>query len=127
MTNRDLTYIGVLVDRSGSMEDMRSEMEFALNAYLKGQAAQPGPARVTLAQFDNAYETVYQWQPIESVPQYRLEPRNATALCDALGRLIAESRATIAHMAEDERPGTVIIVVITDGYENSSVELACSL
>ena len=27
MTNSDLTYIGVLVDRSGSMDTMRAEME----------------------------------------------------------------------------------------------------
>lgn len=122
MTNPDLTYIGVLVDRSGSMEDMRTEMEFALDAYLKTQADEPGEARVTLAQFDNVYETVYRWQPIESVPKYRLQPRNATALLDAIAQLVIESGEALSALPEEQRPGTVIIVIITDGHENSSVE-----
>lgn len=120
MTNPDLTYIGVLVDRSGSMDSMCAEMESALTAFLAQQAGQPGEARVTLAQFDNAYETVYHWQPITDAPAYHLEPRNSTALLDAIGRLVTESGATLSSLPAGERPGTVLIVIITDGYENAS-------
>lgn len=120
MTNPDLTYIGILVDRSGSMDTMRTEMEFALNTFLAEQADQPRQARVTLAQFDNAYDTVYCWQPIYDVPTYHLEPRNSTALLDAVGMLVTESGAKLSSLPEAERPATVLIVIITDGYENAS-------
>jgi len=120
VTNPDLTYIGILVDRSGSMDSMCAEMEFALNAFLTQQADQPGQARVSLAQFDNVYEAVYAWQPIDDVLEYQLEPRNSTALLDAIAQFVGESGATLSALPEDERPGTVLIVIITDGYENAS-------
>ena len=41
-----------------------------------------------------------------------LQPRGGTALYDALGRLITDVGAELAALPEDERPGTVIVVVI---------------
>jgi uncharacterized protein YegL len=43
-----------------------------------------------------------------------------TALNDALGRCINETGRKLAAMSEDERPGKVIFMLITDGQENSS-------
>ena len=42
------------------------------------------------------------------------------ALYDAIGQGIAEFGEELAAMDEDERPGHVIVVVQTDGDENSS-------
>jgi hypothetical protein len=122
MTNPDLSLIGVLVDRSGSMITMRSDMQPALNAFLDGQKEAPGRCEMTLAQFDDVYEVVWTLRNIRDVPAYQLIPRNTTALLDAMGRFITEIGAVLAARAEADRPGKVIIVIVTDGLENASRE-----
>lgn len=122
MTNPDLTLIGVLVDRSGSMESMRSDMEPALRRFLKNQKGLPGRCQVTLAQFDNVYEQVWTLRDIAEVEDYELVPRNMTALLDATGRFITDVGAELARRGDADRPAKVVIVVITDGLENASTE-----
>lgn len=122
MTNPDLTLIGVLVDRSGSMQGLRSDMEPALANFLTSQAELPGAAQVSLAQFDDVYEQVWALRDITEVPTYTLVPRNTTALFDAMGRFITDVGAELVGRPERDRPGKVIIVIITDGQENASRE-----
>ncbi len=122
MTNPRRTLIAVLLDRSGSMESVKSDTEGGFNAFVDAQRAEPGEALVTLAQFDTEYEVVYSNRPIADVPRLALQPRGGTALYDALGRLITDVGAELAALPEDDRPGTVIVVVLTDGHENSSRE-----
>jgi hypothetical protein len=122
MTDSQRTLIAVLLDRSGSMESVKSDTEGGFNAFIDTQRAEPGDARVTLAQFDTQYEVVYTNWPIGDVPRLDLQPRGGTALYDALGRLITDVGAELAALPEGERPGTVVVVVLTDGHENSSHE-----
>lgn len=116
------TLIAVLLDRSGSMESIKSDTEGGFNALIAEQATQPGEATVTLAQFDTLYEVVYTDRPIADVPPLELQPRGMTALYDGVGRLITDIGAELAALPDAERPGHVIVVVMTDGHENSSVE-----
>ena len=60
--------------------------------------------------------------PIQQASGYELVPRGMTALLDAVGRAINETGERLAKMAEEDRPGLVIFVVVTDGHENSSKE-----
>jgi hypothetical protein len=122
MTNPDLTLIGVLVDRSGSMHRLKSDMEPALASFLTSQAEQPGTAQVSLAHFDDVYEQVWALRDITEVPSYTLVPRNTTALLDAMGRFVTDVGAELAARPEQDRPAKVIIVIITDGMENASRE-----
>jgi hypothetical protein len=122
MTNPDLTFIGVLVDRSGSMQRLKSDMEPALANFLADQAEQPGAAQVSLAHFDDVYEQVWTLRDITDVPNYTLVPRNTTALLDAMGRFITDVGTEVASRPEHGRPGKIIIVVVTDGLENASRE-----
>ena len=41
---------------------------------------------------------------------------------DAMGRLITDAGAELAALPESERPGTVIVAIMTDGMENASKE-----
>jgi hypothetical protein len=122
VTDSQRTLIAVLLDRSGSMESIKSDTEGGFNAFIGEQRKEPGAATVTLAQFDNEYEVVYSNRPIADVPPLRLQPRRSTALYDALGRLITDVGAELAARPDAERPGHVIVVVMTDGLENASVE-----
>lgn len=122
MTDSNRTLIAVLLDRSGSMQTIKADTEGGLAAYLEQQREVPKTIEVTLAQFDTSYELVYANRPLAEVPPPNLVPRGGTALYDALGKLVTDVGAELAARPEHERPGTVIVVVLTDGHENSSRE-----
>lgn len=111
----------LVVDRSGSMDTIREDMQGGLNSLLAEQAKIEGRCLVTLAQFDDAYEVLAERTPIEKLDAYRLIPRGSTALLDAIGRTISSTKAWIDALPESERP-RVLFTVITDGFENSSRE-----
>lgn len=120
MTDKTLTHIYLLLDRSGSMQSIKTDTEGGFAAFVEEQKRTPGECRVTLAQFDNHYDVVYADRPIADVPALELQPRGSTALLDAMGRSITDAGAKLAALAEDERPDTVIVAIMTDGYENAS-------
>ena len=122
MTDPQRSLIAVLLDRSGSMETIKSDTEGGFNAFIDGQRNEPLEVRVTLAQFDTDYDVVYANRPVLEVPRLELQPRGGTALYDALGKLITDVGAELAALPEHERPGRVVVVVLTDGHENSSRE-----
>lgn len=122
MTNSEYTAIKIVVDRSGSMEAIRSEAEGALNNFVKSQVSEPGIATVSLVQFDNFYEEVYKSTPVGDVQDYTLLPRGMTALNDAMGNAIIEFGEELAALDEADRPAHVIFIVVTDGLENASHE-----
>lgn len=122
MPNQNLTLIALLLDRSGSMQSIKSDVVGGFDAFLTEQRAGDGECRVTLAQFDNEYEVVYHAVPVGEVPPLELNPRNSTALLDSMGKLITDTAAEIATLSEDDKPGSVIVAIMTDGMENSSHE-----
>lgn len=126
MTDPNYTAVALLVDRSGSMHVIRSAAEDAINEFIENQATaaeQDGSKRtIRLATFDRHLEVVHTSRPAGECPPFKLEPRGVTALLDSLGHTIIDFGAELAAMPEDERPGVVILAVMTDGIENSSWE-----
>jgi hypothetical protein len=120
MTDSTYTAIAVLMDRSGSMADIRDDAQGALAAFIADQAKLPGRCTIRLSHFDDHYEDVYRSTPIDSAPAYELHPRGTTALLDGIGRLVVDFGAELAALPEDARPGTVIVIIQTDGHENAS-------
>lgn len=118
----DLTDITLVIDRSGSMESIRSDAEGGVNTFIAEQTKQQGECRITLVQFDTEYEFLQRGVNAAECPPYQLVPRGSTALLDAVGRAINETGARLADLPEAERPGLVVFVITTDGEENSSKE-----
>src|SRR5918997_1785624 len=56
MTRADLTHLYFLLDRSGSMQSIKTDTEGGFEAFIAEQRKAPGDCRVTLAQFDNQYD-----------------------------------------------------------------------
>jgi len=120
MTDPNLTHLYFLLDRSGSMVSLRQDTIGGFDTFIAEQRTAPGRCRVTLAQFDNAYDEVYADRDIATVPSLVLVPRGSTALLDALGRLVVTAGERLAALPEAQRPGSVVVGVMTDGYENAS-------
>lgn len=122
-----LTQISIVLDRSGSMSSVREATISGFNEFVEGQKNGAGEANVSLVQFDseNPYEVLYQSKPVKEVPKLTLEqyvPRGGTPLHDAIGRTIDGLGTTLGKQKESERPGKVVIVILTDGLENASHE-----
>lgn len=116
----------ILLDRTGSMEPIWSEALSSVNAYADGLGALDGGPRIdadlTLAVFDAQGGMQFdvlrkgvdadRWKTVTSD---EVTPRGMTPLYDAIGRMVA--------LAEKDRPEKAIIVIMTDGQENSSTEM----
>lgn len=120
--NTKLTEIVLILDRSGSMSSIKADTEGGLDSFIKEQAKQPGECRVSLVQFDNEYNKVFDNLDIKEVRPIKLVPRGNTALYDAIGRTITDVGQRLAVTPEEARPGQVLVAVITDGEENASRE-----
>jgi uncharacterized protein YegL len=123
--NLNRTAIGVIIDRSGSMSSTRDDTIGGFNTFLKDQKALPGEADLTLVLFDTEYTVVHDGVKLTDVPDLTTAtyvPRGGTALLDAIGQTINTMGAKLAAIPEDDRPGKVILAILTDGEENSSRE-----
>ena len=121
MTNQDYMHILAIVDRSGSMMDIKDDMEGGLTEYFRSQGELPGKCLVDYVQFDTQYEVVFKGRNA-SVAKAVIEPRGMTALLDAIGKGVVEFGAKLRKMRESDRPGRVQVVVVRDGLENASRE-----
>lgn len=122
MTDQNLTHLSLIVDRSGSMQAIRSDMEGGIAAFLADQARRPGAVTVDVTTFDTLVAHPYTNARIGDVRGPFIVPRGATALLDAMGSSIVGLGDRLATTPEERRPGTVIVLTVTDGLENSSRE-----
>ncbi len=123
MTRSNLTEIIIVLDRSGSMGSVQDATIEAFNSYLRSQLGGVGDVVMTLIQFDDQYEPHFVALPIARAVKLTREsylPRGSTALFDAIGRTIRDSGERFSQMPEPHRPGSVIFVIQTDGFENAS-------
>ena len=127
--NKDLTEIAFILDRSGSMSSHLNAAIDGFNGFLHEQKDTPGQARFSLILFDEHYDTTCASVPVREVvdlDRSTFVPRGSTALLDAIGRTIDELGARLAAMPEDDRPGQVIVAILTDGEENASLNYSLS-
>lgn len=122
MTDSQYTHIALVVDRSGSMHGIHTDMNGAILKLLADQAKEPGYALVDITTFDDVIEFPHVNSRLDDVKGEVIVPRGSTALLDAVGKTIVNLGERFAAMEEDERPGTVIFVIVTDGMENASRE-----
>ncbi len=124
----NLTEIIFIVDRSGSMESIRKDMIGGFNSFIKEQLKVPTDCKVSFYQFDTQdpkVETVYEQRNLSVVPELTMEtfvPRGGTPLLDAVATVVKKVEQRHAETEDYSRPSKVLVVVITDGEENSSVE-----
>lgn len=120
---KKLTEIIVVLDRSGSMEAIKAETIEGFNTFLAHQKSVEGEAKISMVQFDHEYEVICLNKNISAVPYLSLvtyQPRGTTALLDAIGKTIHETKDRVSATKETKATTQVVFVIITDGHENSS-------
>jgi hypothetical protein len=122
--NSNLTEIIFLLDRSGSMGGLESDTIGGFNAFIENQRKLEGKTLVTGVLFDDQYEVLWNGAEAEKVKLTAEEyyVRGCTALLDAVGKTILDVGYRLSKTNEDNRPGKVIFVITTDGFENASRE-----
>jgi len=119
----------IVLDRSGSMETGRSDHEGGLRSFVRDQRALAGDVRLTFVRFDShdPFELVYDGVLLTDVDDDKLSllPRGGTPLYDALGRTLTHVNARLGKL--QEQPDQVVVMIITDGQENSSTEFTKAL
>lgn len=113
------TNIIFILDRSGSMACVEDETIKSYNDFLSSQRKAKGNVFVTTVLFDDKYELLYSKKNIcdvKNITKKEYYARGCTALMDAIGKTIVNVDRLIA---KDER---VLIVIMTDGLENASIE-----
>ena len=123
-------YNVVILDRSGSMEDIKSEAingyNETLQAIVSAQAKHADTQQhfVTLVTFDSdSTDTVYDRVPCAEAAKLTAEtyqPGSLTPLYDAMGTTLSKFRNALkAEKATDYK---ALVTIITDGQENASKE-----
>ena len=118
----------VILDKSGSMESIRTE---AINGYNETLGSIKSTQLkfldtqdhfVSLAAFcDCGIDMIYDMTPIkdaEKLTKEKYDPCCCTPLFDAIGKTVKTLKKKIA----DVEDAAVLVTIITDGYENSSKE-----
>lgn len=128
--NTKRRFITALIDRSGSMCSIATDVNGGWAAFLDTQreaaeaVSDPNTqvkTQVMLAQFDDVFEVVYGPVPLKKAPAYTLKARGWTALYDGILKTVEAMRHNIAEWkAEGKEPEDVTLVIMTDGHENAS-------
>jgi hypothetical protein len=122
MTMKGYTHYLLITDVSGSMYGLAQDATGGIRSYLQEQAEIPGKATLSFYEFSTYTRLVHDFAPLEHAFGYLLNPTGGTALLDAVGEAVTEVGARLAAMPEDERPEFVVVLITTDGDENSSKE-----
>lgn len=125
--NNSLTELIVILDASGSMWKRKEDVIGGFNKLVDDQREVPGDCVVTVVQFSTrgSQKTIIDRKSVHDVAyltetSYRTS--GWTALQDAIGSTVDAVGVRLADTPEHERPGTVIVAILTDGEENNSIE-----
>ena len=120
---KPIKLVAVLFDETGSMEDMKNEAISGYNLFLRDRREE-GHILFSLRFFNtHLIRDVHSNTPIEDVRYLKVQdyaPAAFTNLYDAIGGMIKSLESTINGMKE--KPTEVLVVIQTDGEENSSHE-----
>lgn len=125
------TIISVLMDMSGSMAHLTNATLEGLNSYLETQRKDKSSDEVvvSITVFDSSWNEVHVTTPFNLVPLSELpeittkhyHPRGGTPLYDAIGTVVERTEKALEGI---EGNPDVLLVIITDGEENSSLSLS---
>lgn len=118
--NQDLDII-FLIDKSGSMYGCERDTIGGFNSFVEKERKNEFNTKVSTILFNHGYDVLYKRKSINEVRELtenEYHVSGSTALLDAIGRTITS--------LDKEIDNKVLFVIMTDGYENSSIEFSKS-
>lgn len=119
-------HVCFIIDESGSMAGTESDIIGGFKKVIDEQKAiKNGKCAVSLYKFDTNVTELYVGKDVNEVKyldENTYRPGGCTAMNDAIGTAIDNIGKWLNDMDENERPEKNLIVIMTDGEENSSVE-----
>jgi hypothetical protein len=117
------TLVSFILDETGSMQSVKDRTISGFNEYIQTLRNKGGNVLFTLTKFNSAKtEIVHTGTPIAAVNEltpYSYQPNHGTPLYDAIGRTIAALDRDVIGRRDNP---AVLVVIMTDGEENSSQE-----
>ena len=105
-----------ILDASGSMYGVSEDVIGGFNSFLDEQKVLPDQAYLTTVVFNHDVNTVYLSKDIKTVEYINRDTYRAsgsTSLFDAIG-------SSVFSLQERSKTDKVMVIIMTDGYENSS-------
>lgn len=118
-----------VIDESGSMSGTESDVIGGFRRVVDEQKEiKDGTCSVSYYKFNGKVDEVYVGKNVEDVEYIddKYSPNGMTALFDGVGIAIDNTGKWLSDMNEEDRPEKVLVVVMTDGGENSSVEYSAA-
>ena len=120
---KDYTHILIILDASGSMTSIQSDIKGSFNEFLKKQREAKGKTVFDLYQFSDEAKRIVRSADLAQFHDDLMAKYHCTG-CTALNDAVCIAMDTVGHefaeMPESERPEHVLCVIITDGEENAS-------
>jgi len=119
---QDSALITFVLDESGSMGRIAQSARDGFNEYLQEQIQGEGRTWWTLTTFNTRTWTRFAVIPGEEVRPLGNDysPNGMTALYDAVGDAVTKTGAYLESLPDEDRPQDIVVVILTDGMENSS-------
>ncbi len=116
------TEIIFVIDKSGSMSPLAGDTIGGFNGFIEGQKVMEGKATLTTILFDTGWRILHDGVDIQEVkPMAAVDyiAGGGTAMLDAIGEIINRVQDRHDELGS-EKPDNVLMVITTDGEENSS-------
>ena len=124
-----LTEIIMILDESGSMGSMKNDTIGGFNEFIDNQKKIAGKVNFTFIKFSDYYKIIEDCTNLFNVSHLNestYTPSASTALLDAVGKTINTVKERLIKTPVENKPDKVIMVILTDGQENSSKEFTKS-
>jgi len=116
------TRIIMIIDQSGSMSSIKNDAIGGFNSFLESQQNIDDYAQMKIVLFNHNYNLIIDdnIKNIKTLDNDSYMTVGSTALYDAIGKTIYDELDYLASLKSEERFEKYIVVILTDGEENSS-------
>jgi hypothetical protein len=120
MSNPNYTALLFILDASGSMDGRYPMMEDALHMMLEQQARKlAGFLTVDVGYFEN-YATQGEQDGDPMLIHLNMFANGGTNVYDSTATLLSTFEGRLSALPEDDKPGHVVVIIMTDGDSNSA-------
>lgn len=130
MAKKNNTYVGIVLDSSGSMQTGKDVTISSFNEQLEtiqnGAKSLDGKTKVTFVTFNDNVKTLFNGVDVDNIQRLdntNYQPNGCTALYDAINVCIENIKE---QQGTKDKKAAVLIVILTDGLENASKNINAS-